>query len=88
MCRIYTQKRGSYMELEAGAEDRTVDETEAGGMVEERKVGQCSLGSSLTLRLHLMLTTLWVWGSDPHFIGETKSQGSFRTSSETVKSQH
>lgn len=43
-------ERGSYMELEAGAEDRTVDETEAGGMVEERKVGQCSLGSSLTFK--------------------------------------
>lgn len=38
------------MELEAGAEDRTVDETEAGGMVEERKVGQCSLGSLLTFK--------------------------------------
>ena len=24
----------------------------------------------LLSRLHLMLTTLWVWGSDPHFTGE------------------
>ena len=30
-------ERGSYMELEAGAEDRTVDGIEAGGMVEERR---------------------------------------------------
>lgn len=35
------------MKVEAGAEDRTVDETEAGGMVEEREGGQCSLAQHL-----------------------------------------
>jgi len=77
------------MELEAGAEDRTVDGIEAGGMVEERRWVSIHWARHLLSRLHLMLTTLWVWGSGPHFTAEeTESQGSFRTSSETVKGQH